>query len=153
MSMRPILLSVLLYPAAGVWAADDLSGTWLLNVEKSRWDGVQAPVSLVLEIDHKEPRLKYHGHITYASGRERDFYFDGALDGKDYPMTRSYASGLVSLKRFELHTFKSEFRSTDGRYVESAEVRLSVNSRRLTRKVRLDTPEGARSWTEVYERQ
>jgi len=153
MSICPSRVAVLLAFAATAPAADNLTGTWLLNVGNSSWDGMQAPASLVLKVEHNEPRLKYHGHIVYASGAERDFHFDGALDGNEYPMTRSYGSGMVTLKRFELHTFKSEFHSTDGRYVERAEVRLSVNSRRLTRKVRLETPEGVKYWTEIYEKQ
>jgi hypothetical protein len=130
----------------------NLTGTWHLNVEKSRWGEMRKPNSVVLVIDHKEPALHYSGSIMYANEDTREFVFDGAIDGKEYPMTRSFGKGKVALHRVGPSRFDSTFRTDDGVAVETAANTLSRDGRTLTRQLRLQTPEGTKSWTEIYER-
>ena len=79
--------------------AGNLTGTWQLNVEKSHWGEMRRPTSVVIVIDHNEPTLHYSGSIVYANEDTRDFAFDGAIDGKAYPMTRSFGKGKAVLRR------------------------------------------------------
>jgi hypothetical protein len=141
---------------APLWAAlaqpADLTGTWHLNVAKSSWGGVNKPLSVILEIVHKEPMLNYHGVVQYASEDTRDFAFSGALDGSSYAMSRSYGDGMITLRRIDAWTVESTFRSNDGLYTETAQTTVSRSGRTLTRRLRVQGPEGRKSWTEVYER-
>lgn len=138
----------------GVCAAQtpNISGEWRLNVDKSQWGSAKRPLSVVLRIEHAEPVLKYTGWVEYTNEDTREFAFSGAIDGKPYPMARSFGNGNAVLRRIDPTTFEAVFRSNDGSYVETTRTTVGRNDRTLTRKVRLDTPEGKQSWTEIYDR-
>jgi hypothetical protein len=67
-------------------------------------------------------------------------------------MSRSFGSGKIVLKRLDLWTFESVMKSDDGQYVETAKTSLSQDGRAMTRRLDLRSPEGTKSWTEVYEK-
>jgi hypothetical protein len=150
MRLVPVVLSLGLGLALGQPA--NLTGTWHLNTEKSRWGQMRKPMSVVLTIDHKEPVFRYTGSILYANEDTREFGFEGAIDGKEYPMTRSVGRGKVTLRRAGPNRFDSTFQTDDGVSMETAVNTLSRDGRTLTRELRLRTLEGTKSWTEVYER-
>lgn len=154
MPMRWLLPFLLAASTVGIASAQpaDLTGAWHLNVGKSRWGGVARPVSVVLEIVHKEPMLNYHGVVMYANEDTREFAFSGAVDGAEYAMSRSFGDGMISLRRIDAWTVESVFRTPDGLYRETAQTTISRSGRTLTRRLRLQAPDGRKSWTEVYER-
>lgn len=130
----------------------NLSGNWQLNVNRSKWGTVNKPVSVVLTIEHQEPKLSYHGSVLYANEDQRDFGFSGAIDGKPYAMSRSFGNGEIVLLRVNDRTIESTFRTADGNYVETARTTVSRDGRTLERQLRLVSPEGTKKWTEIYER-
>jgi len=148
------MLLVLLVLTAGRCAAEvaNLSGTWRLNVNKSSWSGVRRPEMVVLQIDHREPVLKFAGTVDHPNEETRHFAFDGLIDGKEYPAQRSYGTGAVVFKRINDHTVSSAFRSDDGQCLESTEIVVAADGRTLRQHIKLTTPAGKREWTEVYER-
>jgi hypothetical protein len=154
MSVRSWLVPAFLSVALGVCAGQpaNLSGTWHLNIEKSRWGSKVQPLSVTLFIEHQEPILRYRGTVTHVNEDTRDFTFEGAIDGKPYSMAASGGVGTVVLHRVDANTFESVFRNADGTYMETARTSLSRDGRLLTRQIRLRTPEGTQTWTEVYER-
>lgn len=154
MRMHWLLPFVLAASALGIASAQpaDLTGSWHLNVEKSKWGGMTKPVSVALEIVHKEPMLNYHGVVMYANEDTREFAFSGALDGTEYAMSRSFGDGMITLRRIDAWTVESTFRTPDGLYRETAQTTISRSGRTLTRRLRLHSPGGRKSWTEVYER-
>lgn len=143
-----------LFVFLGICAAQpvNLTGNWHLNVDKSKWGSVARPHSVVLVIDHKEPGLNYHGTVTYSNEDNRDFGFSGSIDGKPYPMERSYGSGTITVNRTNDTTLDSEFRTDDGSYVETARTSVSRDGATMTRRLRLKTPASSQSWTEIYEK-
>ncbi len=153
-SILTCLFLAFLAPGLGLKAQQpgNLTGTWYLNVEKSEWGAAKRPQSVVLHIAHKDPILKYNGTVAYPNEDTRDFAFDGAIDSKPYPMTRSYGVGSAVLHRIDPGSFESVFRTDDGSYIETVRTILSRNGQSLTRKVRLQTPQGASTWTEIYDR-
>lgn len=146
----PVCLTLL----SGVCAAQpgNLTGSWHLNVAKSHWGSTPKPHSVVLTIDHKEPSIQYQGSVIYANEDAREFGFYGAFDGKSYAMTRSFGSGSIVLKRIDGLTFDSVFTTEDGRSVEKTRTTLSRDGKILTREIRVQSPDGNRNWTEVYDR-
>ena len=130
----------------------NLSGNWQLNVTRSKWGNVNKPVSVVLTIEHQEPKISYHGSVLYANEEQRDFGFSGAIDGKPYPMSRSFGEGEIVVVRINDRTIESTFRTPDGNYVETARTSVSRDGQTLERRLKLVTPEGTRKWTEIYER-
>jgi hypothetical protein len=146
----PAFLSVALGASAGQPA--NLSGSWHLNIEKSRWGAKVKPQSVTLLIEHREPMLQYRGTVTHVNEETRDFTFEGAIDGKPYSMVGSGGAGTIVLHRVDASTFESVFRNADGTCIETARTSLSRDGQLLTRQIRLRTPEGTQTWTEVYER-
>lgn len=130
----------------------NLSGNWQLNVDRSKWGNMNRPVSVILTIVHQEPSLSYHGSVQYANEDVRDFGFSGAIDGKPYPMSRSYGDGEIVIIRIDGRTIESTFRTADGNTIETARTIVSRDGRTMERRLRLTTPEGTRRWTEIYER-
>ena len=154
MSARSWLVPAFLSVALGVCAGQpaNLTGHWHLNVEKSHWGSKPKPQSVTLFIEHNEPMLRYRGTVTHTNEDTRDFTFEGTIDGRPYSMMGSGGMGTVVLRRVDLNTFESVFRNADGSYIETARNSLSRDGRLLTRQIRLRTPEGTETWTEVYER-
>jgi hypothetical protein len=146
----PALL--VLMPGVCAGQSRDLSGSWHLNVEKSRWGSVSKPHSVVVVIAHHEPEIQYHGTVTYANEDTREFGFAGAFDGKAYRMVRSFGAGTITLHRVDESTFESSFRTDDGLTSETARTTLSRDGKTLTRKLTMRSPTDSKSWTEVYEK-
>lgn len=151
-TLASVLSAALLLGALCAAQPANLSGNWQLNVNRSKWGTVNKPVSVVLTIEHQEPKLSYHGSVLYANEDQRDFGFSGAIDGKPYAMSRSFGNGEIVLLRVNDRTIESTFRSADGNYVESARTTVSRDGRTLERRLRLISPEGTKKWTEIYER-
>ena len=151
---RIVVLAALLVLTAGrcAAAAVNLSGTWRLNVKKSTWSGLRRPELVILQIDHREPVLKFSGTVEHPNEESRYFAFDGMIDGKEYPAQRSYGAGSVTFKRVNDQTILSTFRSADGQCVEVTEIVAAPGATTLRQHIRLTTPAGKREWTEVYER-
>lgn len=130
----------------------NFSGNWVLNVARSKWGNVNRPVSVMLTIEHQEPKLSYHGSVLYANEDQREFGFSGAIDGRPYPMSRSFGEGEITLVRVNDRTVDSTFRTHDGNYIETARTTISRDGRTLERQLKLVSPEGTKKWTEIYER-
>jgi hypothetical protein len=145
----PTFLSVALGVCAGQTA--NFSGSWHLNVEKSHWGSKPKPFSVVPVIEHKGPVLQYHGTVMHTNEDTRDFTFSGAFDGKEHPMVSSIGPGATVLRRVDANAFESAFRNADGTRSETALTSLSRDGKFLTRKISQKTPEGARTWTEIYD--
>jgi hypothetical protein len=147
---------------AGVWLIGaailtagqlgNLTGTWHLNVEKSQWGTANKPHSVVLMVEHREPVLRYRGTVVYVNEESRDFSFDGAVDGKSYAMVRSYGPGTITLKRVDVFTIESVFKTEDGSTMETARTVVSTDGKTMTRKYRASGPDGTKTWTEVYDK-
>lgn len=150
--LMEIVSAVLLLGALCAAQPVNLSGNWQLNVSRSKWGNVNKPVSVMLTIDHQEPKLSYHGTVQYANEDERDFVFSGAIDGKPYPMSRSFGNGEIVLVRVDGRTIDSTFRTPEGNYVETARTIVSRDGRVMERRLKLVSPEGTKRWTEIYER-
>jgi hypothetical protein len=136
-------------PSAG---AADLNGIWVLNVEASSWGPMRKPASVVLDIEQKQNSLRYSGVVVYASDDSRDFEFTGVIDGKPYPVTRSWGPGTVAFRRTDSQTLASVYRSNDGLYEENAKTVLLGSGKRLIRYLHLRCPEGDKRWVEIYDR-
>lgn len=139
--------------AADTQSAQNLSGTWNLNVAKSTWGKKPKPQSCVVKVEHNEPSLKYMGEVTASSGEPNTaFEFDGAIDGKEYPVKTPSGDGTRVIRRVDAYTTVSETKSKDGRFFQTARTALSKDGKVLTRQLQVKGPTGDVKWTEVYER-
>lgn len=135
----------------------DLSGTWQLDVQKSSWGKHPKPTSGTVTIQHQEPRFEYSGSAEFDNGTEtsdgkKTFAFNGAIDGKPYPVSGSAGPASMTIRRVNATTTISELKSADGATVETAKMTVSTDGKQLTREVKASGPGGVISWTEVYNR-
>jgi len=141
--------------SSGICAAQvaNLTGTWKLNVQKSSWGKRPKPVSVLVNIEHREPLVKYFGTVVDASQEIREFNFSGTIDGKQYPTTTSFGEGKVTLSRVDQRTISADLRSDDAKFTQAITTTVSRDGRVMTRRLRIKAPDGPVSWTEVYEKQ
>jgi hypothetical protein len=136
--------------------AVNMSGTWHLNIEKSVWGKHPKPSNGTITIEHHEPSFKYTGRVGIHQGSEtadqESFQFDGAVDGKDYPLTGSPAQGSASMRRVSSRQIVSQRKSPDGKVIETARTTISADGKQLVRSVDATGPNGKISWTEYYDR-
>ncbi len=59
----------------------DFTGTWRLNLERSRLE-IPAPSSLTVRIEHREPSFALSARHVYGE-RSRDVHFELTTDGKE----------------------------------------------------------------------
>jgi hypothetical protein len=152
-----LILALALQLAAATVA--DMSGTWRLNVQKSRWGKHTKPDAGAVTIEHHEPAFKYSGTVTSPNGvvgepgeATRTYAFDGAIDGKEYPVTGTLAAGNIVFRREGANIVTSDFKSSDGKLTQSARTTISSDGKTLTRTIEEKGPKGDVSWTEVYDR-
>ena len=134
----------------------DLSGTWHLNVAKSRWGKHPKPTEATITIEHHEPAFKYSGSIVFPNGagggeETQTFAFDGAIDGKAYPVTGTAGEGMLAFRRDNPTAIASELKSSDGRLLETAKT-IALPDGTMIREIHAKRPDGDIFWTEVYER-
>jgi hypothetical protein len=132
---------------ASLLASDvaNMSGTWILDVQKSKWNQKPPPQSVRITIEHNEPKLKYEGTTTDANDVTKKFAFDGAIDGKDY--------NGITVSRLTPYTTTSTEKSEDGKYQEVTTTTVTKNGSHLVRRVQATGPDGKQTWTELYRRE
>lgn len=152
-----IALVLSITAALGLAQTPDMSGTWRLNVEKSVWGKHPKPSGATVTIEHREPSFKYSGDIATGLGSEsadhRTFSFEGAVDGKEYPVGGSAGEGMVMMKRVGDRTIVSERKGPDGKVLETSKTSISHDGKQLVREMKAAGPNGDVSWTEIYDRQ
>jgi hypothetical protein len=158
MDWRRLAFAISLTIGSALAQVADFSGTWQLNIQKSSWGKHPKPLSGSVVVEHREPVFKYSGTVGVQNGAEngedkRSFQFDGAIDGKEHPVTGSAGQGTMVIRRVNPSTISSEFRSAGGSVVETAKTSLSRDGKTLIRELKANGPTGEVSWTEIYERQ
>jgi len=91
--MRPVLTAALLGAVLGVAPGvsvaqhvPNLSGTWVLQADKSDFGPIPAPTSRTDVVDHQEPKLNIK-RTTVQNGTEVVGNLVFAIDGKEYKNT------------------------------------------------------------------
>ena len=146
------LLAAVLVPEVAPAQVADMTSNWILNKKRSSWGSPGRPFDVILRIEHREPRLKYNGTITYDGDNSREFAYDGVIDGQPRAADRPAGSGTMTHQRIGPLEFKTEFRTASGQYVQTVSTVISRDGKTLTRSLRIETQEGVHRWTEVYDK-
>ena len=150
MIVASVLTAAIGLPASG---PADMSGTWKLKVNKSKLGSHPAPSSLQVVIEHHDPKLKYTGRIYSLSGEgDSEFVFDGAIDGKEYPVKVDTVDQRIKFKRLSPYSVQSDMHTVDGKIQESAITTLSLDGKTLVRRITRTTSKGKEVWTESYDK-
>ena len=101
-----VLAALVAVPALFVarTAADEQSGTWKLNLAKSKYSPGPAPKNLTETIELDENTYKVEGDGTTGDGKPMHLEFDARFDGKDYPIRGIAWAKVQSAGWIDAHT-------------------------------------------------
>ena len=128
----------------------NLSGTWKLNQEKSKFaDG--GPDSLLIKIDHKEPAFAEDWAMTTRSGDHRSFQAKYTTDGKETEQEVMGRTAKTSAK-WEGDALVIEFKSEGGSF--RRKITLSADGKTMTKAATQTRGDGQQSEdTVVFDKQ
>ena len=139
---------------AGIAFAEvaNMSGAWVLNVDRSRFGNNPHPSNVALTIQHSEPSLKYSGTVNHPNeGHMIDFNFEGAIDGKEYTVKEDRGDRRTKFRRVNERAVESHSKWSDGEL--TSRITISSDGRTLERRMEFKDREGKkRDWVEIYEK-
>lgn len=119
---------VLVVTTAG---ADQLSGTWKMNAEKSKYSPGPAPKDLTVVVESDENNYKLDATGTDSDGKPIHVQYSAKLDGKDYPATGSANADAVSVRRIDPNTLET-LQKKDGKVVMTITTKVSKDGKMRT---------------------
>jgi hypothetical protein len=138
-------------------AADvaNMTGSWKLNVKKSKFEKNAAPLNVLLKIEHNEPALKYLGSVTPSQEGQIDtFQFEGAIDEKIHPVKETPDTGRTIKFKRKSNTQVESWSSDRNGVEEYAVTTVGSRGRSLVRTMNVKHKDGSRrKWTEYYDKQ
>ena len=101
--------------ATTVFAADNFTGTWKLNLEKSEYNSGAAPRSLTSRVDVMADTINFTFDGYDSTGKATvPSELSIKLDGKDYPITEDPTRDTVAMKKIDDYTLE-ETNKKDGK--------------------------------------
>jgi len=125
------LLLVVFVLAVPAVAADQHSGTWKMNPDKSKYSPGPAPKSNTVKVEADEMGIKLDAEGTGADGSLTHVQYDAKFDGKDYPITGVPNADTVSVKRIDANTIESTLKK-GGQVVMTVTSRVSKDGKTRT---------------------
>ncbi len=119
-----------------------MSGTWVLDVQRSKWHRAPKPDSGRLVIEHQDPKLKYERTFTTAAVEDKSVRFEGAIDGKEH-------GGAIATR---LSPFSILFaRKADDGTNQEISITITKDGKHLVRRIQATGSSGKTEvWTELY---
>jgi hypothetical protein len=121
--------------------ADQLSGTWSMNAEKSMYSPGPPPKSLTVVIESDENNYKVDVSGTDGDGKPIHVQYSAKFDGKDYPATGIANADTVSVKRTDANTVET-LQKKDGKVVMTVRTKVSADGKSRTSTWRGKNAEG-----------
>ena len=133
-------------PSAG--SKPDFSAQWVVNASESDFGLIPPPQCRGLKLTHREPELV--SEETGPGGEPCGLTIRYSTDGTPVTYTANNARQRAQL------TWSGNAlviaRTSDDGVVMRIEATLSADGRKLTRAFSVESPQGATSWTYVYDR-
>lgn len=100
-----LFLCATVLAATAAQAADNLLGTWTLNIAKSKYDPGPAPKSQTTVLEGTaDGQVRERGNRVNADGSTTQWQWTAKFDGKDYPVKGDPDRDTVSLKKIDDNT-------------------------------------------------
>lgn len=107
-----VLLAVVILNVAAL-AADTQSGTWKMNLAKSKYSPGPAPKSITVKIESDADNIKLTSDGIDTAGNPTHVEYTAKYDGKDYPITGVPNADTVALERLDASTIRSTTKKSD----------------------------------------
>jgi len=121
--------------------ADQLSGTWTMNAEKSKYSPGPPTKSLTVVIESDENNYKIDATGTDGDGKPIHVQYNAKFDGKDYPATGIANADTISVKRIDANTVET-LQKKDGKVVMTVTTKVSTDGKTRTSTWRGKNAEG-----------
>lgn len=122
-------------------AADQLSGTWKMNAEKSKYSPGPPTKSLTVVVVSDENNYKVEATGTDGEGKPINVQYSAKFDGKDYLATGIANADTVSVKRIDANTVEV-MQKKDGKVVMTVTSKVSNDGKTRTSTWRGKNAEG-----------
>ena len=99
-----VVLVVVDIVSVSAQTSDPRTGTWKLNVEKSKFSPGPPPQSLTVKVEPSGQGEKVSTEGVNADGTRTATQYTANFDSKDNPLTGSQIADTVSLKRIDQRT-------------------------------------------------
>jgi hypothetical protein len=123
LGLRPMSLSA--------QATDPASGTWELNLAKSKFSPGPPPKSQTRTYEVTGADVKYSLKGIDAAGKPTLVQYSAKYDGKDYPVTGSQDFDAISLKRVDAATAQATLKK-GGKAIQTSTRVVSKDGKTLT---------------------
>jgi hypothetical protein len=120
----------LVVTALSLCGADMLSGTWKLNLAKSKYSPGPAPKSLTVTITREGAWVVAKSESIGADSKAATYTNRYTLDGKPHPYKTSLVDGTISVKRID--DFNSEATIKSGKSSVTAKGTISKDGKTRT---------------------
>ena len=134
-------------------ARKSLVGTWKLNLAKSAWGKIPAPKEDTLEVKQDdEMGLKWAASGVSADGDRFNYSFEGAADGKDYPMKSPGNDAVIGFTR-AYSRIRGTLHAVDkknGEVIQTSTTTVSNDGQTMT--IQFVRSASNMTWTEVLDR-
>ena len=135
--------------------ASAFAGTWKLNLEKSKYSGIQAPKSLSRTITADGDKVSYKFEGEAADGSALKYSFTVQYDGKDYEISGDGPGGAdhIALKMVNSHVTEGTLKKGD-KVIASVHTTVSHDGKTAT-VINKGTDKDGKPMktTQVYEKQ
>lgn len=111
--------------------ADQSSGTWNMNAEKSKYSPGPPPKSLTVVVESDENGYKLDATGTDGDGKPIHVQYSAKFDGKDYPATGIANADTVSAKRIDANTIET-MQKKAGKVVMTITTKVSEDGKTRT---------------------
>lgn len=128
MKVRAVLCTIALF--AGLASADPFSGTWVLNLSKSKLPP-PLPRSQTSSIEANSNSIRIRELIVNDKGEQMSITVDAKFDGQDYPIVGSPFVDTVAYQRLDSHTLKGTVKKA-GKVVTTEKATVSPDGKTLT---------------------
>jgi hypothetical protein len=133
MVIAAILVLILVNSGLATAQTDPFTGTWILNISKSKFEGGPARKSEKRIVLSTPTGMKVDVDRTYADGTNQQFEYTSNLDGKSYPITGTapYDADSISMNLSTPNTITFKV-MRGGKVIGSGSSVVSVDGKTLT---------------------
>jgi hypothetical protein len=132
--MLKVIYAVGLFSVSGLFAAEPTqptSGTWELNVAKSKFSPGPPWKSQTRTIESTDDSVKYNRKGIDAEGKSSQAEYTAKYDGKDYPLTGVAGTDTIAQRRIDPSTVDF-VQKKDGRVAIKGRSRVSKDGKIMT---------------------
>jgi hypothetical protein len=125
--MEPLLFAA----QSQVTSADRVLGTWVLVVQKSKYNPGPAPKSQTRTYEAHPEGIKATIRTVYANGHSSDIQYSAKYDSVEYPVLGSVDSDTITLKKVDDFTAEASLGHA-GKVIGSAKRVISNDGKTMT---------------------